>query len=44
MFEEYTRRQYRNRQPDLNPFGEQETATNFNELDIFTRVGHSDTE
>ena len=38
LFEEYTRRQYVAKAPNRNPFGDEETAKKFNELDIFQRI------
>lgn len=38
QFEDYTRRQYRNRKPDANPFGDEDEPIKFSALDVFTRV------
>ena len=38
VFEEHTRRQYRSKLPDFNPFGDDEIATKFDDLDVFTKV------
>ncbi|KAK5168443.1 uncharacterized protein LTR77_007013 [Saxophila tyrrhenica] len=38
LFDEYTRRQYLAKAPQRNPFGDDETAVRFNDLDAFTRV------
>ena len=43
MFDEHTRRQYQQRAPERNPFGDDEKAARFSELDIFTKVSrHQD--
>lgn len=38
IFEEYTRRQYLAKAPRRNPFGDEEDAAKFNELDVYTRI------
>jgi hypothetical protein len=38
QFEEYTRRQYLNRKPDANPFGDGAEPMKFSTLDVFARV------
>ncbi|KAL9038689.1 MAG: hypothetical protein Q9180_002981 [Flavoplaca navasiana] len=38
IFDEYTRRQYVAKAPDINPFGTDETPKNFDEFDIFTKL------
>jgi hypothetical protein len=37
-FEEYTRRQYLAKAPELNPFGDEEEARKFPEMDVFTKI------
>jgi hypothetical protein len=37
-FEEYTRRQYLAKDPELNPFGDEEEPTKFTEMDIYTKI------
>ncbi|KAL9088803.1 MAG: hypothetical protein Q9159_002914 [Coniocarpon cinnabarinum] len=38
IFDEYTRRQYLAKAPHLNPFGEEEDALKFSEMDILTKL------
>ncbi|KIV88824.1 hypothetical protein PV10_08462 [Exophiala mesophila] len=38
IWDEYTRRQYRSKAPDRNPYGEDEEPKRFRDFDIFTRV------
>ena len=38
IFDEYTRRQYLAKAPHLNPFGEEEDALKFSEMDVFTKL------
>ncbi|KAH8808204.1 hypothetical protein F5884DRAFT_857746 [Xylogone sp. PMI_703] len=38
IFDEYTRRQYMAKAPELNPFGEEEEPKNFSEFDVFTKI------
>jgi hypothetical protein len=38
IFDEYTRRQYRAKLPQRNPFGDAEQPRKFNDFDIFLRV------
>ena len=38
IFDEYTRRQYLAKAPHLNPFGEEEEALKFFDMDIFTKL------
>nr|POE49315.1 hypothetical protein CFP56_32465 [Quercus suber] len=38
IFAEYTRRQYLAKAPARNPFGDEEEAIPFNDLDIYTRI------
>jgi hypothetical protein len=37
-FEEYTRRQYLAKAPDLNPFGDEEEPKKFADFDVFTKI------
>ncbi|KAL2756142.1 hypothetical protein ACRALDRAFT_2027747 [Sodiomyces alcalophilus JCM 7366] len=37
-FDEYTRRQYLAKKPDMNPFGDEEIPTKFTDLDVFTKI------
>ena len=38
IWDEYTRRQYRSKAPDRNPYGEDEEPKRFRDFDIFTRL------
>ena len=38
MFDEHTRRQYKRRLPEKNPFGDEEEPNRFVDFDIFTKL------
>lgn len=38
LFDEYTRRQYLDKAPNRNPFGEEETPNKFAHFDVFTKL------